>query len=200
MYVQNRRERRPRLLPGGRPGETLAAAAPVPPLLHLPAAARGSRRTAGPRLPGRSRDGGSPAGARRRPWTLVVYGGARTSGRRPRDPTAVAELPLLHGVWQPELAMVAVLRSQRPSSSGLRSVVCIGLRWDGGGVRTRTRRCVPSTPSAMRGSTRRGRLAESAVRKTVRRALLRPETPLAREGPRQGARRLWAALGRPGRP
>jgi hypothetical protein len=28
----------------------------------------------------------------------------------------------------------------------------------------------------------------------------RPETPLAREGPRQGLRRLWAALGRPNRP
>ena len=31
-------------------------------------------------------------------------------------------------------------------------------------------------------------------------ALLGPETPHAREGPRLGARRLWAALGRPDRP
>jgi hypothetical protein len=71
---------------------------------------------------------------------------------------------------------------------------------DGSIVRTRTRHRVPSAPSAMRGSTRRGRLTGSVVRKTVRRALLRPETPLAREGPRQGARRLWAALGWPDHP
>ena len=31
-------------------------------------------------------------------------------------------------------------------------------------------------------------------------ALLGPETPHAREGPRLGARRLWAALGRPDHP
>jgi hypothetical protein len=48
-------------------------------------------------------------------------------------------------------------------------------------------------PSAMCG---RGRLAKSAVRKTLWWTLLIPETPLAWEGPQQGARRLLAALGR----
>jgi hypothetical protein len=52
----------------------------------------------------------------------------------------------------------------------------------------------------MRGSTHRERLTESAVRKIVRQVLLRSETPLTREGPHQGTRRLRAALGRPNRP
>ena len=53
-------------------------------------------------------------------------------------------------------------------------------------VRTRTRR--------------KGSLVESAIRKTRQQELLKPNTPRSREGPRQGERRRWAALGRPDRP
>ena len=48
--------------------------------------------------------------------------------------------------------------------------------------------------SAIHKTRRRRSLVGSAILKTRRRGLLRPETPNAREGPRRGVRRLWAAL------
>ena len=53
----------------------------------------------------------------------------------------------------------------------------------------------PSASSAIRKTWCRRRLGESAIRKTIRRVLLRPETPRARDGNRLDARCQWAALG-----
>jgi hypothetical protein len=64
---------------------------------------------------------------------------------------------------------------------------------------TNTSRVPPAT-SAMRKTRRKGSLVGSTIRKTRRRELLKPDTPHSREGPRQGERRRWAALGRPDRP
>jgi hypothetical protein len=52
----------------------------------------------------------------------------------------------------------------------------------------------------MRKTRRKGSLVGSVIRKTRWRELLKPDTPRSREGPRQGERRRWAALGQPDRP
>src|ERR1041385_3625936 len=67
-------------------------------------------------------------------------------------------------------------------------------------VDTRTRHVYPRRRGWYTATHVEGDPTGSAVRKQSGGCFCRPETPHSREGPRQGARRLWDALGRPDRP
>ena len=67
-------------------------------------------------------------------------------------------------------------------------------------VDTRTRSRVPAAPREILRNSRHGRPAGSAIRKTVRQALLKPNAPVTREGPRRSTGRRLSAPSRPERP